>query len=298
MFHGSIAALVTPMHIDGTIDYPRWSELIEWHIANHTDGLVVLGTTGESPSITTDERERLIKTAVAQVRDRIPVIVGTGTNSTQHTIALTQQAMELGASAALLVTPYYNKPTQPGLLAHFQAIAEAVALPQILYNVPSRTSCDLLPETTGELSQLSNIVAIKEASVAPERLSQLKPFMADIDVFTGNDINALTYIQGGAKGVISVAANVVPLAMHNFCASLLQGDQTEAERYHALLAELFKQLFVQSNPIPCKWLLSELGLIEPGIRLPLVPLEARYQAALKDAWQVVATAFKVQSSGV
>jgi 4-hydroxy-tetrahydrodipicolinate synthase len=245
MFHGSIVALVTPMQVDGAVDLDVLSQLIEWHIASGTDGIVVLGTTGESPTITQDERMKVIRRAVETAAGRIPVIAGTGSNSTQATIQQTQEAMELGVDACLLVTPYYNKPTQEGLYLHYKAIAEAVAVPQILYNVPSRTSCDLLPETVARLSQIANIVAIKEASPDPQRPIQLMKVLSDnassrpkIDIISGDDINALAYMKLGAKGVISVTANVAPQLVHSFCEAALSGDFTTAEKLNQQLHPL------------------------------------------------------------
>lgn len=279
MFHGSIVALVTPMKADGAVDFDVLTQLIEWHIASGTDGIVVLGTTGESPTITQEERKKVIRCAVDVVAGRIPVIAGTGSNATPVAIAQTQEAMDLGVDACLLVTPYYNKPTQEGLYLHFKAIADAVAVPQILYNVPSRTACDLLPETVARLSKIGNIVGLKEASPDPLRPQQLSKALLEsedssgpIDILSGDDINALAYMKQGAKGVISVTANVAPELVHALCKSVLSGDYPAAEKLDLQLRPLNIKLFVETNPIPTKWALSEMGKIASGIRLPLTPL--------------------------
>lgn len=281
MFHGSLVALVTPMQSDGAIDYASLAELVEWHIASETDGLVILGTTGESPTIEPGERRQIIQRVINQVRERIPVIVGTGTNSTRHTIELTRQAMEMGADAALLVTPYYNKPTQEGLYQHFRAVAENVPLPQILYNVPGRTGCDLLPETIHRLTRYSNIVGVKEASGDVARVPQL--IESELDLLTGVDSNNLEFILTGGKGAISVVANVAPELLHSLCHAALQKDRPKAEKYEQHLQELYKALFCEPNPIPVKWALQEMGLIKNGIRLPLTPLSEQYHETVRSA---------------
>ncbi len=292
MFHGSIVALVTPMRVDGIVDLDVLSQLIEWHIASGTDGIVVLGTTGESPTITHEERTKVIRRAVETAAGRMPVIAGTGSNSTQVTIQYTQEAMDLGVDACLLVTPYYNKPTQEGLYLHFKAIAEAVGVPQILYNVPSRTSCDLLPETVARFSKIANIVAIKEASPDPQRPAQLMKALSDsakisskpiIDILSGDDINALSYIKQGAKGVISVTANVAPQLVHQMCEAALAGNFAEAEKLDQQLNPLNTNLFVETNPIPTKWALSEMGKIPAGIRLPLTQLSEPKHKIVREA---------------
>lgn len=285
MFHGSIVALVTPMRVDGSVDLDVLSQLIEWHIASGTDGIVVLGTTGESPTITHDERTNVIRRAVETAAGRIPVIAGTGSNSTQITIQYTREAMELGVDACLLVTPYYNKPTQEGLYLHFKSVAEAVAVPQILYNVPSRTSCDLLPETTARLSLISNIVGIKEASPDPQRPGQLMKALSEstMDIFSGDDINALSYMKQGAKGVISVTANVAPHLVHDMCEAALSGNFEKAEKLNQQLNALNTHLFVETNPIPTKWALVEMGKIPAGIRLPLTQLSQTKHNVVREA---------------
>ena len=274
MFHGSIVALVTPMSADGAVDFTVLDELIEWHIESGTDGIVVLGTTGESPTITHEERTQIIRDTVDCVAGRIPVIAGTGSNSTQEAIEHTQEAMGLGVDACLVVTPYYNKPTQEGLYCHYKAIAEAVAVPLIVYNVPSRTSCDLLPETMARLSSIGNIVGLKEASPDPQRPHQLMALLKDkgIDILSGDDINALAYMKAGAKGVISVTANVAPALVHALCEAALAGDFAKAEAIDKQLYPLNTNLFVETNPIPTKWALATMGKIPAGIRLPLTEL--------------------------
>lgn len=277
MFHGSLVALITPMHADGAIDYASFEKLIDWHIENKTDGLVVLGTTGESSTIEQNERLEIIQSAVARCRQKIPVIVGCGTNSTAHTISLTREAMSLGADAVLLVTPYYNKPTQEGLFQHFRAIAQAVPIPQILYNVPGRTGCDLLPETIARLSQFANIVGVKEATGDLNRLKKLLSLNLTMDYLTGCDENNSEFILAGGKGTISVAANIAPKKLHELCVAALKGDRALAEKIDQSLRELYRVLFLETNPIPAKWALQKMGLISSGIRLPLTPLNARYQ---------------------
>lgn len=281
MFSGSIVAIVTPMKAKGEIDYKRFENLLNWHLQEGTDGIVVLGTTGESPTIDIDERDKLIKLAVKVIRERVPLIIGTGANCTQHTMELTSHAMELGADAGLLVTPYYNKPTQEGLYQHFKAVAEAVPMPLILYNVPSRTGCDLLPATVGRLVKLPNIVAVKEATGDINRLHQLLELNAEFDLLSGDDGTALEFMLQGGRGVISVAANVVPREFRELCQSALHGDLAKAKTMNDRLKPLYKQIFIESNPIPTKWILSQMGLIEAGIRLPLTPLAPQYHEAVR-----------------
>lgn len=279
MFHGSIVALVTPMQADGSIDYEGLSQLIEWQIASGTAGIVVLGTTGESATVSGDERQKVIRRAVTTAAGKVPIIAGTGSNATEVTIQQTRDAMDWGVDACLLVTPYYNKPTQEGLYQHYKAVAEAVGVPQILYNVPSRTGCDLLPSTVARLTHFANIVAIKEASPDPQRPAELMALLRDgdgqgtvIDVLSGDDINALACIKLGAKGVVSVTANVAPHLVHALCEAALAGDFEAAEKQDKQLRTLNTVLFVESNPIPTKWALMEMGKIPAGIRLPLTQL--------------------------
>lgn len=285
MFKGSIVALVTPMDAQGNIDYASFEKLLDWHISQGTDGVVVLGTTGESATVHSDERRKLIQCAVDLVKSRIPVIIGTGSNATDHTIALTQEALALGADAALIVTPYYNKPTQEGLFQHFKAVSQAVAIPQILYNVPGRTGCDLLPETVGRLAAFSNVVGIKEATGDVGRARAILNLEPHIDVFSGDDATALDLMLVGAKGVISVAANVAPKLFHQLCDAALAHRVEEARALDAQLRPLYKALFLESNPIPTKWALASMGLIAGGIRLPLTPLATTFHASLQQALQ-------------
>ncbi len=288
MIKGSIVALVTPMHPDGRLDEAALRELVEFHIAQGTDAIVAVGTTGESATLDYEEHCQVIRWVVEQARGRLPVIAGTGSNCTREAIELTQRAKELGVDACLLVTPYYNKPTQEGLYLHFKAIAEAVAIPQILYNVPSRCGCDLLPETVARLVPLDHIVGIKEASADPvARLREIQRLCPGFPVYSGDDACARQVCLAGGAGVISVTANVAPRLMQQMIAAALAGDSAQAAALDAQLASLHRALFLESNPIPVKWALHAMGLIPAGIRLPLTWLAARYQpevhAALKAA---------------
>lgn len=276
MFHASLVALITPMHEEGSIDFPSLEKLVDWHIENQTDGLVILGTTGESATIEPQERHQIIRCVIERVHHRIPVIVGTGTNNTQQSIALTEEAMEQGADAVLLVTPYYNKPTQEGLYQHYRAIAQAVPIPQILYNVPGRTGCDLLPETVLRLADFSNIVGLKEATGNLNRLKKLLDLKIKMDFYSGDDATAMEFMLMGGRGVISVAANIVPKKCHDLCVAALAPDREKAEKINASLIDLYTVLFIESNPIPAKWLLQKMGLIHTGIRLPLTPLSIQH----------------------
>jgi 4-hydroxy-tetrahydrodipicolinate synthase len=284
MFHGSMVALVTPMLGDGSIDEDSLRRLVEFHVGNGTDAIVSVGTTGESATLDEAEHCRVIRRTVEMAAGRIPVIAGTGANSTREAIDLTRCAMEAGVDACLLVTPYYNKPTQEGLYLHFRAVAEAVPVPQILYNVPSRTACDMLPETVERLSRISNIVGIKEATGNMERAREIMERCGDrLDVYSGDDATAMELMLAGGKGNISVTANVVPAAMHDLCEAALAGDRVKAEAINRPLEILHRVLFVQSNPIPVKWALHEMGLIPPGIRLPMTPLAAEYHDTVRQA---------------
>ena len=281
MFSGSMVALVTPMKEDGSIDKKSLHDLVDWHLASNTDALVVTGTTGEGSTLTTEEQYDIITSVVSQVGKRIPVIAGTGTHSTQHTIALTEQAKQAKVDAALIVTPYYNKPTQNGLYEHYQAIAKQVALPIILYNVPGRTACDLLPETVERLSSISSIIGIKEATGKLDRcIDILKRVHKQFAVYSGDDLTAMDLLLNGAKGVISVTANVAPRKMHDFCQAALSGDKKLAEKLNTELMPLHQFLFVEANPIPVKWALNEMRRIPSGIRLPLLPLDMKYRAEM------------------
>jgi len=286
MFQGSIVALVTPMNSDGSVDVGNFRNLLDFHIDNNTDGVVVLGTTGECPTVDFDEHTFLVKEAVSHINGKIPVIAGTGANSTKEAIYLTQAAKEVGADACLLVTPYYNKPNQKGLFEHYKAINDAVDIPQILYNVPSRTGCDLENETVILLSQLLNIIGIKDATGDLERINFLKDRVEDNFIFiSGDDLSFLDYIKRGGCGVISVTANVIPDIMHTICSDIFKSELEKAENMNEKLRSLHEAMFVESNPIPVKWLLNYLGLIKQGIRLPLVELDKKYHSNLIKAYK-------------
>lgn len=283
MFRGSLVALVTPMHRDGSVDYDSLARLLDWHNEKGTTGIVVLGTTGEAATIEADERREIIKLSVSRLRGKVPVIVGTGANATNHAIEMTKEAQALGAQAALLVTPYYNKPTQEGLFQHYRAIAKAVSIPQILYNVPSRTACDLLPQTVARLSTFSNIVGFKEATGNINRLRDLKSLNISMDLFSGDDGTALEFMLTGGDGVISVVANVAPDLMVQLCDAALSGDIGVANKINSQLSPLYQSLFAETNPIPTKWALEKMGFIQGGIRLPLTALSERCYAQVESA---------------
>ncbi|MBE0436873.1 MAG: 4-hydroxy-tetrahydrodipicolinate synthase [Methylomicrobium sp.] len=270
MIQGSIVALVTPMMENGSIDRDSLKKLIEFHIDQGTDSMVAVGTTGESATLDEDEHCDFIKSVVDYVGGRIPIIAGTGANSTTEAIELTKRAKEVGADACLLVTPYYNKPTQEGLYLHFKVVAEAVDIPQILYNVPGRTACDMLPETVARLSVIDNIVGIKEASGKLERVKQLRDLCGEkFALYTGDDATSCEFCLLGGNGTITVTGNVAPRLVHEMITAAIDGDRETALAIDAKLTGLHKQLFIQSNPIPVKWALKEMGLIRKGIRLPL-----------------------------
>ncbi|MDP2284524.1 MAG: 4-hydroxy-tetrahydrodipicolinate synthase [Pseudohongiella sp.] len=284
MIEGSIVAIVTPMLPNGDIDYPAFDRLLEWHVKSGTDAIVVVGTTGESPTLTMEEHCAVIERCIKVINGRIPVIAGTGSNSTAEAIYYTNAARDLGADACLLVTPYYNKPSQEGLYQHFKKIAEEVDIPQILYNVPGRTGVDLLPETVSRLANIKNIVGIKEATGDLDRGQHVINLCGDrIAVYSGDDATALDLILAGAKGNISVTANVAPAQMHEVCRLALSGEKEKASLLNARLAGLHHALFLESNPVPVKWALNELGFIESGIRLPLVPLNEAYKIPVREA---------------
>ena len=274
---GSFVALVTPMLENGSLDFDALEALVEWHIESETNGIVSVGTTGESATVSVPEHLEIIKKTIDFVDGRVPVIAGTGGNSTQEAIDLTQTAAELGADYALIVTPYYNKPNQEGLFQHFIKIADSVDIPQILYNVPSRTACDLRPETVMRLASHQNIVGIKEALDSSERLSELiriSQSVADqknFSVFSGDDPSFSSFMANGGDGVISVAANIVPKYISQICSLNLSDQFDHAEELNSILKNLYELLFIESNPIPVKWMLNKMGRIQPGIRLPLVP---------------------------
>ncbi len=284
MIHGSVVALVTPMTASGAIDYAALARLVEYHVSSGTHGIVAVGTTGESPTLDMDEHVGVIAEVVRRVDGRLPVIGGTGANSTSEAIELTRAAADVGVDACLLVTPYYNKPTQEGLYRHFLAIAEAAPIPNILYNVPGRTACDLLTETTLRLALVPNIIGLKDATGSLERATELlSRCPADFWLFSGEDAVAAELMLRGYRGVISVTANVAPKAMAEMCEAALAGRREEALALDAPLQALHRDLFVEGNPIPVKWALAELGLIEDGIRLPLTPLSAAHHATLHAA---------------
>lgn len=284
MFQGSMVALVTPMREDNSLDREALQRLVDFHFDNGTDAIVAVGTTGESPTLDFDEHCEVIRLSLEYARGRMPVIAGTGANSTTEAIELTRCAKEAGANACLLVTPYYNKPTQEGLYRHFRAIAEAVAIPQILYNVPGRTACDMLADTVARLAQIPNIVGIKEATGKVERVGEIRSRCGDgFEIYSGEDSIGLESIVAGARGVISVTANVAPRLMHEMCAAARTGKESEARAIDQKLAGLHKSLFVETNPIPVKWALAQMGLIESGIRLPLTPLSERHHETVRAA---------------
>lgn len=287
MFKGSMVALVTPMHIDGTIDEKAINDLIEWHIAEKTDAIVAAGTTGESATLDPDEQFAVISHIVKRVAGRIPVIAGSGSNSTRTTLKLTERAKRAQADACLIVTPYYNKPTQNGLYEHYKTIAQKIDFPIILYNVPTRTSCDMLPETIERLSKIKQIMGIKEATGKLERAKEIHQRCdKNFALYSGDDATALDLMLAGvAQGVISVTANVSPLKMHNMCMAALSQHHRDAININQDLQLLHKNLFLESNPIPTKWALYAMGKIKPGIRLPLLPLDNKYHHEVKEAMQ-------------
>jgi 4-hydroxy-tetrahydrodipicolinate synthase len=284
MLNGSIVAIVTPMDDDGRLDIARFRSLIDFHITEGTDGIVVVGTTGESPTVNVDEHKELIRVAVEHAARRIPIIAGTGGNSTAEAIELTESAKKAGANACLSVVPYYNKPTQEGLYRHFRTVAERVDIPQILYNVPGRTVADLGNDTTLRLAQISNIVGIKDATANIERGTDLlRRAPKDFAVYSGDDASGLALILLGGNGIISVTANVAPRLMHEMCAAGLAGDLKLARDINFKLLGLHTKLFVEANPIPVKWAVAQLGLIGAGIRLPLTPLSQQFYEVVRDA---------------
>jgi len=279
-----MVALVTPMQEDGAIDEDSFQRLIDFHVENHSDALVVVGTTGESATLNEQEHCHLIRRAVEMAAGRIPIIAGTGANSTSEAIDLTRCALEAGADACLLVTPYYNKPTQEGLYRHHRLVAETVPVPQILYNVPGRTACDMLPATVERLAAIPNIIGIKEATGNLDRAREIMQRCGDrLEVYSGDDATSMELMLLGGRGNISVTANVAPAAMHDMCAAALAGDRETAQAINARLEILHRTLFVESNPIPVKWALHEMGMIPAGIRLPLTPLAAEYHETVRQA---------------
>ena len=284
MLQGSLVAIVTPMFEDGSLDLDALRALIDFHVNAGTDGIVIVGTSGESPTVDFDEHCLLIKTTVAHVAGRIAVIAGTGANSTKEAIELTQAAKALGVNACLLVVPYYNKPSQEGLYQHFSAVAGAVDIPQILYNVPGRTSCDISNDTVLRLAKVKNIVGIKDATGGIERGTDLLlRAPKDFAIYSGDDATGMALMLLGAHGVISVTANVAPKLMREMCVAAMSGDVKTACAINAKLFGLHQKLFVEANPIPVKWVLQQMALIKTGIRLPMVNLSAQYHDVLRAA---------------
>lgn len=285
---GSIVALATPMHADGAVDWQALTQLVEWHIQNQTHGIVAVGTTGESATLNGAEHLKVIESVIRTTAGRVPVIAGTGANSTQEAVELTQEAKRLGADAALLVVPYYNKPPQRGIVAHYQKLAESVDLPQILYNVPGRTALDMSNETVLELADLDNIVAIKDATGDVARGKELiEKLDGRMSVLSGDDVTALQLMKHGAKGNISVTANVAPLQMSKVFAAALAQDFETAEQLHAPLEQLHTAMFLEPNPLPVKYALSRMGMCSTGIRLPLVWMDQKYNQQVDAALKAV-----------
>ena len=287
MFTGSMVAVATPMHEDGSIDYDSYESLIEFHIENKTDAIVPVGTTGESATLNHDEHCKAVTFVVNKVAKRIPVIAGTGANSTLEAIALTKHAYEAGVDGCLSVTPYYNKPTQEGLYQHYKAIAESVPVPLIPYNVPGRTSVDMLPQTVERFLKINNIVAVKEAIGDLKRIRELVEICGEkINVLSGDDLTAMEALLLGGKGVITVTGNIAPKYMHLMCKAAIEGNRSLAEEYDKKLIGLHKNLFLESNPIPAKWALYKMGLIKKGMRLPLTQFSEKYHQKLLDSMKL------------
>ena len=284
MIKGSIVAIVTPMHEDGSLDLAAFRELIDFHIMQGTDGIVVVGTTGESPTVDVEEHELLIQLAVEHAAGRIPVIAGTGANSTKEAIELAAFSKKAGAQASLTVVPYYNKPTQEGLYLHFKTIAETVDMPHILYNVPGRTGADMHNDTVLRLAQISNIIGIKDATGNIERGSDLlQRAPVDFAIYSGDDASTLALLLLGAHGTISVTANVAPRLMHEMCSAALNGEVDRARAINFRLLGLHRHLFIEANPIPVKWAVARMGKIRNVLRLPLTPLSSALQGAVENA---------------
>jgi 4-hydroxy-tetrahydrodipicolinate synthase len=284
MIQGSIVALVTPMDSHGAVDFDSLARLIEFHIEQGTDSIVAVGTTGESATLSETEHCEVIKFVVNNVAGRIPVIAGTGSNSTSEAINLTQKAKRAGADACLIVTPYYNKPTQEGLFLHHKAIAEAVDIPQILYNVPGRTACDMLPETVGRLSHILNIVGIKEATGDLSRVQKIRDLTSEnFAIYTGDDATSREFCLLGGNGTITVSGNVAPRLVHEMIIAAIQGDTEKSADIDKKLTALHRDLFIQANPIPVKFAVAEMGLAQKGIRLPLTWLSEECEETVRDA---------------
>ena len=277
---GSLVALITPMKLNGDIDYEKLDALLDWHIEEGTNGIVSVGTTGESATLNVNEHIHVIEHTVTYVNKRVPVIAGTGANSTSEAIELTEESKKIGADYSLIVTPYYNKPNQKGLIDHYNKIADSVDIPQILYNVPSRTACDLLPPSVEILSKHKNIIGIKEAVGTDKRIASLIEISKDNEnflLFSGDDPTYLNMLKKGGDGVISVAANVVPKMISNICKYVFEQNNYDADQLDNKLTVLYQLLFVESNPVPVKWMLYKMNKIENSIRLPLVELENKYK---------------------
>jgi len=286
MFQGSIVAIVTPMLENGDVDFDSLRSLVKFHIQEGTDAIVSVGTTGESATLSMDEHSRVIRKTIEYADGGIPVIAGTGANSTTEALELTENAKKAGAVACLLVTPYYNKPPQEGLYQHFRKIAESVDIPQIVYNVPGRTSVDMSPQTTARLAEVDNIIGTKEAHGTVDRIKELVALCpADFRIYTGDDGTAMESILAGAHGNISVTANVAPALMHQMCKAALDKDEATAREIDSTLADLNRLLFIESSPIPVKWALTQMGMMKPGLRLPLVQLSESCHGQVSGALQ-------------
>jgi 4-hydroxy-tetrahydrodipicolinate synthase len=284
MIKGSIVAIVTPMNADGSLDYPGLNKLVDWHIAEGTDAIVIAGTTGESATVSVEEHCALIKATVEYAKGRIPIIAGAGGNSTAEAIKLTQYAKEAGADATLQVVPYYNRPTQEGMYQHFKAIAEAVDLPVILYNVPGRTVADMSNETILRLAAIPNIIGVKDATGNIGRgLDLLRLAPKSFGVYSGDDATAMALMLAGGKGNISVTANVAPKIMHEMCKAAMEGEIAKALELNNKVFPLHQKLFIEPNPVPVKWALTEMGMMPAGIRLPLVPLATEFHESVRSA---------------
>lgn len=294
MFFGSMVALVTPMNEAGELDFEALERLIEFHVENNTNAIVAVGTTGESATLNHKEHCSVIKFVVDKVRQRIPVIAGTGANSTSEAVELTLCASQVGVDACLLVTPYYNKPTQEGLFLHHQMIASKVSIPQILYNVPGRTACDMLPDTVCRLAEIPNIIGIKEATANLDRMRTIYNRCGEqLALFSGDDATSLDFILAGGKGTISVTSNIVPDKMSRLCQAAIDGDAATARKINQKLDALHQNLFLEANPIPVKWALYEMGLIAKGIRLPMTQLAEEYRQPLREAMKEAGVQAKV-----
>jgi len=294
MFQGSIVALITPMTPTGDVDQEALEALVAFHVESGTDAIVAMGTTGESATFSHQDHRAIVKQIIKFVGGKIPVIAGTGSNSTDEALALTQAAKDDGADGVLLVSPYYNKPPQEGLYQHHKLIADKVAIPQMLYNVPGRTAVDLLPETVERLSKIPSIIAIKEATGSLERAKEVMDRCGDnIDVISGDDAIAMDMILMGGKGNISVTANVAPAQMHKMCKAAIEGDRATAEAFNTPLLELHSKLFVEANPIPVKWVMHKMGYGSNTVRLPLVPLAEEYYSVLVGAMESAGIKFKI-----